>query len=366
MFALASIHLKPRPKSLSEFIGRGTSTAMRLAALFITLFSFSAYAFVEEEVHFPVGNGILLTGYLSRPDSAGPHPALIMQMGSGQGTTDSKTRKYNPFADMARKLSDDGFVVLRFDKRGTGYNSANGSFEDATFVDYVDDLKSAINSVQQRGDVSTHEIFLFGHSLGGPVVSIAARDISDVKGIILSASPGRSYADFNFEQTKYLLEWGHGFSGAALDAEMVKVKRADDLINQPNLFCLEFPNDCQIKKGQTYLWGQSAQFWKEIAALDPLESLRSLGCKIFAINGTSDWVISSDNDGGAIGQALSGNTSFSRKVLKGLDHFLLNVESKKADVELFSNGLKDENLQIHSEYIPEISSILKDWIRSTP
>ncbi len=323
---------------------------MKLATILIFLFSFSAHAYVEEEIHFSIASSVELTGYISRPDAVGVYPALVMQMGSGQGTTDSKTRKYNPFAEMARKLSDEGFVVLRFDKRGTGYNATNGSFEDATFVDYVNDLKAAVRSVQQRKDVSADTVFLFGHSLGGPVISITARDIPEIKGIILSASPGRSYADFNFEQTKYLLEWGQGITGSALDTEMAKVKRADDLIAQPEVFCQEFPSDCLIKNGSTYIWGQSTQFWKEISMLDPLESLRSLSCKIFAIHGTSDWVISSDNDGGAIAQALSGNSNFTAKAVKGLDHFLLNTASKKASVEAFSSGLKDENLQIHPNF----------------
>jgi pimeloyl-ACP methyl ester carboxylesterase len=313
--------------------------ARLLSAICICLGALSAHAYQEEEFHFSVSGNIILKGYLSRPDGKGVHPALILQMGSGQGTTDSDQRSYNPFAEMARKLSDEGFVVLRFDKRGTGYNSTNGSFADATFVDYIEDLKAAISSVQKRADVDSKQIYLFGHSLGGPVVSIAARDIPEIKGIILSASPGRSYSDFNFEQMRYFFEWGQGITGPALEAEMEKVKQADSLITKPDQFCKEFPNDCQIKNGRKYLWGQSTQFWEEISALDPLEPLRSLNCRIFAIHGSSDWVISSDNDGGAIALELSHNSNFSSKIIPGLDHFLLNLESKEASAKAFSNSL---------------------------
>lgn len=325
-------------------------------------FCASAQAYIEEEVQFPIGGGISLTGYVARPDVSGVQPALILQMGHGQGTTDSKTRKYNPFAQLARELADKGFIVLRFDKRGTGYNASNGSFADGTFFDYVSDLKAAVRSMQKRADVSPSQIFLMGHSLGGPVVSFVAKDIPEIKGIILSASPGRSFAEFNLEQMRYLYELGEGLQGEALEAELVKVKRSGDLIDQPDAFCREFPKDCEIKNGKAYLWGQSAEFWKEIAALDPLEPLRSLNCTIFAIHGTSDWVVSSANDGGAISAALSQNLKFSSKSLAGLDHFLLEVESKKASVDVFMSGLQDDKLGIHPEFIPQIESTLRGWV----
>ena len=82
---------------------------------------------------------------------------------------------------MARKIADSGFVVLRFDKRGTGYNATNGSYADATFTDFIQDLRSAIQFVQKRNDVKPTEVYLLGHSLGGPIVSIVAADTKDVK-----------------------------------------------------------------------------------------------------------------------------------------------------------------------------------------
>lgn len=333
---------------------------MKINLFFLFIFSASAHAYVEEEIHFPVGNGITLTGYVAKPDASGTYPTLIMQMGHGQGTTDSKTRKYNPFAQLARDLADSGFVVLRFDKRGTGYNSANGSFADGLFSDYVNDLKAAVRLMQARADISS-KIFLFGHSLGGPVISIVATALPEIEGIILSASPGRSFSDFNLEQMRYLYELGQGLKGEALENELAKVNRSNQLIDRPETFCREFPQDCQLKNGKTYLYGQSAQFWSEIAALDPIKPLLEVNCDVLAIHGTSDWVVSSTNDGGVISRALSQNSKFSAKVLTGLDHFLLNMESKKASVDIFTGGLNDEKIGIHPDFIPEITATLKKW-----
>lgn len=331
-----------------------------LIILIISLASSSAHSYQEDEVQFQAVGKVKLKGYLSRPNKVGKFPALVLQMGHGQGTTDSTTRRYNPFAEMARKIADAGFVVLRFDKRGTGYNSTNGSYEDAAFTDFIHDLRSAIKYVQKREDVKPHDIYLFGHSLGGPIVSIVANDTNDVKGIVLSASPGRSFAEFNLEQMKYLFELGQNLKGKELETEIEKVRRSGELVTQPKKFCKEFPKDCEIKKGRTYIWGQSTKFWKEISELNPLNPLKSLGCKVFALHGSSDWVVSSDNDGGAIAKAMIAKSNFSSKIMPGLDHFFLNVETKKASIDKLNSGLKG-GATIHPELIPEVIAVLKNW-----
>jgi len=54
-----------------------------------------------------------------------------------------------------------------------GQNVSNGSFADGKFSDYVSDLKSAVRAMQLRKDGQPNQVYLFGHSLGGPVISIA-------------------------------------------------------------------------------------------------------------------------------------------------------------------------------------------------
>lgn len=346
--------------SLIEATISGTKRYMNYLAILLIFLGFSAHAYQENEIHFQTHGKVKLMGYMSRPSKPGKYPALILQMGHGQGTTDNKSRSYNPFAEMARQIADAGFIVLRFDKRGTGYNASNGSYENASFTDFIQDLRSAIKHVQKSKDVNSHEVYLFGHSLGGPIISIVANDTPDVKGIILSASPGRSFAEFNLEQMKYLFELGQSLKGKELESEIEKVRRSDELIAQPKIFCKEFPTDCAIKKGRTYLWGQSTKFWKEISELNPLAPLQSLTCKVFALHGSSDWVVSSDNDGGSIAKAMAGKSNFTSKILPGLDHFLLNAESKKASIEKFNSGLKD-GAEIHPQFISEITSTLKNW-----
>ena len=75
-----------------------------------------------------------------------------------------------------------------------------------------------------------------------------------------------------------------------------------------------------------------------------------------------DWVISSENDGGAIASVFRGSDRFTSVVLEGLDHFLLRLDSKRASVEKFSGGMKGE-LSIHPDFIPAVSKLLQAYDR---
>lgn len=332
-----------------------------LISVFV-LVSFQSQAYVEEEVRFAAGGGITLKGYLAKPADGFNHPALVIQMGHGEGSTDNSSEKYNPFADLSRELADQGFVVLRFDKRGTGYNSKNGSYADGLFTDYVSDLKGAVALVESRPEVNPSAVFLMGHSLGGPVVSIVARDLPTIKGIILVAAPQRSFGEFNLEQMNYLFELGANLKGDMLAYALQRVKRSNELIDSPEDFCKEFPDQCQRKNGKIYLWGQVSDFWKEVKALDPLEVAKSVNCQVFGLYGTSDWLISSDHDGGALNAALEQNPKFSFLAVPKMDHFLLPMDSKKASVEAFVGGFKNTQLAIHPEFMPALTAKLKSWI----
>lgn len=330
--------------------------------LFIFM-SHSAQAYIEEKVEFTTADGITLSGYFTKPDKAEKSPALVIQLGSGRGTTDSAARSYNPFAEIARKISGSGFAVLRFDKRGTGYNSNNGSFEDSTFDDYVSDFKAAVRYMQSRNDVSAESLFYMSHSLGGPVIMTAAAEIPPT-GIILSASPGRRFSEFNAEQLSYLYEFGEGIKGRALSEKLDGDRKFNELLGDPEEACRKYPERC-VKEGEkTHVDSQSLAFWKKVSQIDPVVLAKRLHCPVLVMNGTSDWLISSENDAKKIFSSLNPEGNNRLKILKKLDHFFLSLPSKKASVKFFMDASHGKTVtqEMHPGFIKE----LKDWLLLFP
>ncbi|MGZ5490924.1 MAG: alpha/beta hydrolase family protein, partial [Nitrososphaeraceae archaeon] len=86
-------------------------------------------------------------------------------------------------------LSERGFEVLRYDKRGVGANYTildTNVWENATANDYIQDGKNALNVLLQQPEVDPKRISIIGHSEGTVYAPrIAIDNSTNVKNIIL-------------------------------------------------------------------------------------------------------------------------------------------------------------------------------------
>ena len=72
-----------------------------------------------------LGNGVKTKAQLTFPATGkGPFPAVVLIQGSGAVDMNSTlTKNAKPFWEIAQYLSERGFAVLRYDKRGVGATS---------------------------------------------------------------------------------------------------------------------------------------------------------------------------------------------------------------------------------------------------
>lgn len=136
----------------------------------------------------------------------GPFPAVLLIHGSGEGDMDG----YVPpelsgtetgsriFLQIAEYLSERGFVVLRYDKRGIGENATildANIFGNATVQNFQRDSEVALDVLMQQPEVDRGNITLLGISEGTTIAPrIAAEHPDDVKNIVLmSAASQRLY-----------------------------------------------------------------------------------------------------------------------------------------------------------------------------
>ena len=97
--------------------------------------------------------GFGLAGTITTPAAQGRlrHPAVVLVAGSGPVERDAIVAGIPLFAQLAGQLAERDFVVLRYDKRGTG--QSGGRTERATLQDYADDVTAAVKWLAKRKDV---------------------------------------------------------------------------------------------------------------------------------------------------------------------------------------------------------------------
>jgi len=116
---------------------------------------------------------------------------VLMMLGSGALDKKSTvTKNAKPFWEIAQYLSERGFAVLRYDKRGVGATSYTVSnqnvYGNATADDFIHDAQKALNILTRQPEVDPKRISILGHSEGTLYAPRVAIDNSTkVKNVIL-------------------------------------------------------------------------------------------------------------------------------------------------------------------------------------
>lgn len=159
----------------------------------------------DEALSIP-SNGFSLAATLSKPSQATAprQPAVVLVGASGPIDRDGLSFGIPILGEIAGALSDAGFIVVRYDKRGIG--QSGGRAESASFTDYADDVRSAVKVLSERKDVDRKRIAVIGYSEGAIVAMMAAAKDKRIAAVGLIAAPGLPGADIVLAQQKRLLD----------------------------------------------------------------------------------------------------------------------------------------------------------------
>jgi len=152
---------------------------------------------LHRELEIDLGNGVITDAQLTYPSiGEGPFPAVLLIQGSGTVDMNGYTPAFvtgtgnpsKPLQQIAEYLSERGFAVLRYNKRGVGLNSTllnQEVFMNATFQTLMQDAETALSVLMEQGEVDTNDITIIGHSEGAIIAPRIACEVSEVKRIIL-------------------------------------------------------------------------------------------------------------------------------------------------------------------------------------
>lgn len=199
---------------------RNLSRCVLLHGIFVLIvFSFvhSAFAIEQETISrrdlvIDLGDGLETNAQLTYPSMGeGPFPGILLVHGSGNTDMDeyippeiSDTENGSrPFLQIAEYLSERGFAVLRYNKRGIGLKGTildENIVVNTTFEYLLQDAEKALELLIQQPEVDATDISILGHSEGTWIAPrIAIKDTRIKKIVLMSAGAHNLYDIIHFQ-----------------------------------------------------------------------------------------------------------------------------------------------------------------------
>jgi pimeloyl-ACP methyl ester carboxylesterase len=160
-----------------------------------------------------LGEGLTTDAQLTFPAVGdGPFPGVLLIPGGGAPDMDEYMPPYStdtgeparPHLQIAEYLSARGFAVMRYNKRGVGFNGTLAdpeAFINATIQDLERDAEKVLEVLRQQSEVDADDITLLGHSESTIIAPRIAVDNPSVKNVVLMGTAGRSYYDIKYFKT---------------------------------------------------------------------------------------------------------------------------------------------------------------------
>ncbi len=320
------------------------------------------YKVEDVRISNPEAEGVVLAGTLTLPQGDGPFPAAILVSGSGPQDRDETLFGHKPFLVIADYLTRRGIAVLRYDDRGVG--ESRGDFASATSADFASDARAAVAFLRRRPDIRADAIGIIGHSEGGMVGPLAAREDPHIAYLVLLAAPGTPIIELLQAQNTFLAEF-QGKSAAevarlrALNARILKAaaaardaeaaKAAVNAILDPDTRAALGLTDAAAEKMVAQL---SSPWFRYFLRADPAAILAGIDIPVLALNGDLDRQVPADANLAAIARALSHNGDVTVHALPGLNHLFQHAKT----------GAPAEYAAIEETFSPDALALIADWI----
>jgi uncharacterized protein len=155
-----------------------------------------------------LGNGVKTNAQLTLPALGhGPFPGVLLVSGSGATDMNEHVGKNTaPFLQISQYLSERGFAVLKYDKRGIGENGTvldSNVWGNTTFTNLKQDAEKALAVLIKQPEVDRSKITIIGHSEGTMIVPrvVIEDNATKIKNIVLMGAVAQNFLEIEYYQS---------------------------------------------------------------------------------------------------------------------------------------------------------------------
>lgn len=302
----------------------------------------------EERVS--IAGAVSIGATVSYPENAAPSPAVVLIMGTGKTNRDGNQRGFHTdfYRSLAHEFTRQGFVCLRYDKRGT--YETGGQYTTAGLTDLTADALSVVRYAKGLPLVNSEKVLLCGHSEGAMIATLASAQEA-LAGLLLLGGAAMSLKGALDYQNRRLAEEAKAKKGPL--GNLLRRQAASNKVDALFQTCAETQKDRVFFKGARL----NAKWIREHGAYtaeDFVSLLSAFPNPVLAITGTAD--LSADY---RCLDALAGLPHIQTYAPQGVNHMLRLVDDSNSMLTV----QKQYKRLAKAPIPPETEQVIRAWLR---
>ena len=267
------------------------------------------------------GLAATVTAPVDRPRPPDGWPAVLLVSGPGAPDRDGTFAGVPVLGQLASTLADAGFLVARYDRRGTG--QSGGRPESSGVEEYAEDARRMVRYLDDRDDVDRDRITVLGHAEGGWPAMLAAARERRADNLVLVGAPATSGAELVLEQQTAMLDRMNAPERER--AEMIGLqRRIIDAVRDEGSW--DGVPDAMRRQADTY-------WFRSFLDFDVADALRRTRQPLLIVHGSRDTHVGPHHARRLVefaGRRRRGAPPPEQAILEGLDHRLIAAGSAAA------------------------------------
>jgi pimeloyl-ACP methyl ester carboxylesterase len=316
------------------------------------------YASVNLRIPNAEAQDVTLAATLTKPETPGPHPVVVLVSGSGAQDRDETLFGHRPFLVIADALTRRGIAVVRYDDRGWAESTGDPN---GTTKDFASDALAVLRFVAARDDIDPKRVGIIGHSEGAMIAPmLAAAHPDEIAFIVMLAGPGVVGHELLSHQTELVMRLSTT-DEKKVATDMAVYDRAYELIatKPPDVAKAAIAELWKKAKGDDpavdqLLQAADIEWMRFFLAYDPRPDLVKVRCPVLALFGGSDVQVDDEQNAPALTAAFKKGKNKDATVLARprLNHLFQRSET----------GNPEEYEKIEETFDQETLALIGDWI----
>ena len=295
---------------------------------------------------------------ITRPQPLGRYPAVLLIGGLGCYSLDGTLNENRGYGPILSALVTDGFVTMRVEKTGEGDSEGPACTDlKATAELEASGYSAALDALRSYDFVDAKKIFVFAHSLG-PLLASLALPSKNVHGVIAAETIGRSW----FEYTQENLRRQSALFGEPFDQVDADVRAH---VHCSYHFYFQHESSDEVAKiGKTCKEmiasnaGMPDTYMQQIGDINLAKQWKQIDARVLVIYGTSDPATSADESRylvGIINSFHPGNATY--REIAGMGHEFGRYDSQQTFLKEVGNTSK-----LHP-FDEEVLTVVLSWLK---